>query len=317
MTEQSKSQVMVWQGARGEEVKLSIESVRTLFNVPLATDHEIFFFLRFCVGQRLNPFLREVHLIKFDAKKAAAIVVGKDTFTQRAESHPDFDGFQAGVIVRRGDTIFQEAGAWTLPGDVLIGGWFEGRRRNHSVSFFHRVTMEEYAKGQSTWKQLPATMIRKVAIVQGLREMFPTIFTGLYDSSEMGVDLEVAEAVASTNEHTVPMGKVEGGETKPVSTIGVPLNGMLFFDSDKYPGNWSAKDSDGIYVKLGNYVKALVGGATGKDEQEINAELKLKYGVTSSKLHPDDAHAYLGGYGLLNIHEEGVPPGGEQDEEAS
>ena len=36
---------------------------------------------------------------------------------------------------------------------------------------------------------MPATMIRKVALVQALREAFPSELSGMYDQSEMGVDV--------------------------------------------------------------------------------------------------------------------------------
>ena len=38
------------------------------------------------------------------------------------------------------------------------------------------------------WAKMPATMIRKVAIVSALREAFPDKFQGMYDQSEMGQD---------------------------------------------------------------------------------------------------------------------------------
>lgn len=57
--------------------------------------------------------------------------------------------------------------------------------------FYHTVAFDEYNTGKSTWASKPATMIRKVALVQALREYFPEDYQGLYDSSEMGVNEEV------------------------------------------------------------------------------------------------------------------------------
>jgi hypothetical protein len=48
--------------------------------------------------------------------------------------------------------------------------------------------MGEFDKKQSSWKTMPATMIRKVAIVSALRDAFPEDFQGMYDSAEMKVD---------------------------------------------------------------------------------------------------------------------------------
>jgi hypothetical protein len=45
--------------------------------------------------------------------------------------------------------------------------------------------MTEYNTGKSSWAKIPATMIRKVALVQALREAFPSDLGGCYDSAEM------------------------------------------------------------------------------------------------------------------------------------
>ena len=48
----------------------------------------------------------------------------------------------------------------------------------------------------SQWKSKPATMIRKVAVVQALREAFPEDFGGLYSEEE----LSQAESVSIQQE---------------------------------------------------------------------------------------------------------------------
>ena len=45
--------------------------------------------------------------------------------------------------------------------------------------------MAEYGKNQSTWKSIPCTMIRKVALVHALREAFPNDLGSLYIEDEM------------------------------------------------------------------------------------------------------------------------------------
>ena len=44
---------------------------------------------------------------------------------------------------------------------------------------------------------MPATMIRKVALVQVLREAFPGTFGGLYDRSEMDQAMDVEYEVGA------------------------------------------------------------------------------------------------------------------------
>jgi hypothetical protein len=47
--------------------------------------------------------------------------------------------------------------------------------------------LEEYDKKQSTWNEKKGTMVRKVAIVQALREAFPAQLGAMYTAEEQGV----------------------------------------------------------------------------------------------------------------------------------
>lgn len=156
-----------------------------------ATQQEIMMFLSLCKFQKLNPFLNEAYFVKF-GNSPAQIIVGKETFTKRAFNHPKFRGMTAGIIVQRGDEIMELEGSFKAPKDVLLGGWamvhVEGR-----VPFKNTVSMQEYDKNQSSWKQMPCTMIRKVALVQALREAFPELFQAMYSPEEMPVDNEMLD----------------------------------------------------------------------------------------------------------------------------
>ena len=59
---------------------------------------------------------------------------------------------------------------------------YDKRRRVPSRA---EVSLDEYDQHRSLWKTKPATMIRKVALVQALREAYPGAYGGIYDSSEM------------------------------------------------------------------------------------------------------------------------------------
>ena len=175
--------VVKYDTPRGE-VALSGRAVRAL--CPNATPEEVALFVKVCLYHRLNPFLREVYLIKYDRASPASIVVGKDTFTQRAEADPQFDGFTAGVLVTRDSKLLPYEGAYVEEGDTLVGAWASVYRKDRTHPFTTRVSMKEYNRNQSSWRSMPATMIRKVALVQALREAFPRLFVGLYDSAETG-----------------------------------------------------------------------------------------------------------------------------------
>lgn len=177
------------------EQELTVETIKKYIN-PGVTDQEAYIFLQICRARRLNPFTGEVYLIKYKEGEPASIVVGKDAFTKRAEEHPAFDGFEAGIIVRHRDGKIEHRQGAVLYSDEeeLIGGWARVYRKDRSISFYNEVTLSEYTQYkkngeiQRFWREKPATMIRKVALVQSLREAFPSDLGGLYDQSEMGVE---------------------------------------------------------------------------------------------------------------------------------
>ena len=59
------------------------------------------------------------------------------------------------------------------------------------------------------WTKRPATMIRKVALMQALREAFPDDLAGMYDSSEMGVDINEIAMAPVDMDNLPPAGQAE------------------------------------------------------------------------------------------------------------
>ena len=158
------------------------------------TDQEVMMFIQMCKYQNLNPFLREAYLIKF-GNSPATMVTGKDTFVKRAAKSKLCTGYEAGVIVQKEDgTVEYRKGALVLPNEILVGGWAKVYRKDWQVPLENTVSLEEYqrynSKGElmSNWSKMPATMIRKVALVQALREAIPEEFGGLYSPEEMPID---------------------------------------------------------------------------------------------------------------------------------
>lgn len=184
----------------GEEtVKLSPTIIRNYLvngngNV---TDQEVVMFLNLCRFQHLNPFLREAYLIKF-GNKPATIVTGKDAITKRAMRNPKFSGQQAGVVIYHPESgeLEYRNGSLLLPNEQLAGGWAKVYVKGYEVPIEAAVSYQEYVGltndgvVNSQWSKKPATMIRKVALVQALREAFPEDLGGLYASEEMNIDLD-------------------------------------------------------------------------------------------------------------------------------
>lgn len=178
----------------GQCMTVTFDDVRN-FICKEATIAECRIFLETCKQYHLNPFTKEAYLIHYDNKNgdtASTIVLGKTCYMKMAEAHPQYDGFEAGVIVMdeaAGELIHRE-GSIVYQGETLVGGWAKTYRKDRSRPFYEEVNFSEYDTKKSLWVTKPATMIRKVALVHTLREAFPATFGGLIDESEVPVDAE-------------------------------------------------------------------------------------------------------------------------------
>jgi phage recombination protein Bet len=186
--------------ANNEKVRLSASMVRKYLvsgDASSVTDQEVMMFMTLCKYQHLNPFLREAYLVKYGSQPAT-IVTGKDTFTKRAERNAKYKGKAAGIIIQTKDgKIEYRDGTLHLKDETIVGGWakifIDGREPEMTtVSFDEYVGKKKDGTVNSQWASKPATMIRKVAVVQALREAFPEDFGGLYSPEEMG---EAGEAI--------------------------------------------------------------------------------------------------------------------------
>lgn len=178
----------------GQEVLLTPEAVARYVVAPntRVTEQEMARFLGICKARGLNPFAGDCHLVKY-GDGPASVIVGKDFYVRTACEQPAFDGFDAGVVVMGADgRVVHRDGAMVAPGEQLLGGWATvyDKARGHPVKAV--VSLAEYSTGRSMWRSKPATMVRKVALVQALRESYPERFQGTYDADEMG---EQGEAV--------------------------------------------------------------------------------------------------------------------------
>src|SRR3990167_5890547 len=136
---------------------------------PNATEAEVYMFLKLCHSQGLNPFLRETYLIKYGEEKASIVLDNNKVVTYRN-------------------------GALIIEGEVLLGGWANVYRKSRSHPYHIEVSLKEYQrynkKGELTkaWREMGATMIRKVPLVQALREAYPQVFANMLSPEEMPVD---------------------------------------------------------------------------------------------------------------------------------
>ena len=103
------------------------------------------------------------------------------------------------AVVSAEGKLEYRSGALVLPGEELVGGWAEVYVEGFDRPVKAAVSLEEYigrkkdGSVNAQWSTKPATMIRKVAKMQALREAFPEDFQGMYSAEEMNVSEEMPE----------------------------------------------------------------------------------------------------------------------------
>lgn len=205
--------------ANGEEVKLSLSTVRNYLvsGDGKVTDQEVVMFINLCRYQHLNPFLNEAYIVKF-GDRPAQLITSKEAFMKRAEANPHFKGSKAGVIVVRDNQVIYSQGAFALPTDQIVGGWAEVKRDDREEPIHVEISFKEFSKGQATWKDMPANMIRKTALVNALREAFPDTLGSLYtedDKSEtntVNASQEPKKVTAKQNGASALINRVVGNK---------------------------------------------------------------------------------------------------------
>lgn len=179
--------IVKYKASDGAEVTLS-PSVVAKYIVTggqQAPEREVMSFMAKCKARRLNPFAGDAYMTCFNGK--ASVVVSKDYFVRTATQQPTFDGFKAGVVIvnAQGQMIYREGSIVGATTERLVGGWAEVYDKARKQPSRAEVSLSEYDQQRALWKSKPATMIRKVALVQALREAYPGAYGGIYDTDEM------------------------------------------------------------------------------------------------------------------------------------
>lgn len=202
------TEIVKFESATGIPVQFTAEEVKRQL-CPNISDQELAYVMGLCQAQKLNPFVKDVYIVKYDAKSPASIITSKDVFFKRANANPKYEGFEAGVTVlnKKGEIVQRQGEAvYKAAGETLIGGWcrvyVKGRK-----PVYAEVSLDEYSTGKSSWNKMPGTMICKVAKVHAMREAFPDDFQGLYIAEEMG---DSGERVIAVDEVPNTDGEIVG-----------------------------------------------------------------------------------------------------------
>lgn len=199
----AQSTAITFTDDHGDAITITSEDVR-MHICPQADAKEVAYFMELCRAQRLNPFLNEAYLVKFQGRPAQIMVAHK-ALVKRAEAHPQYDGMEHGVVVMRDGEIHHEQRGACYPeaGEKLIGGWARVYRKDRRMPVYAERSFQSMNKGQANWKSMPDLMIDKCAQAAALREAFPDELRGMYVTEEMGQevpaeDVSVAPAQAPT-----------------------------------------------------------------------------------------------------------------------
>lgn len=188
-------QIVKYVANDGVEVRLTPQTVAAYVATgnAQADPADVVRFMATCRARGLNPLAGDCYMTVYQGAsgKSVSTVVSKDYFVRTATQDPSFDGMRAGIVVmgKDGQLSYREGCICGRQTERLVGGWAEVLVRGRSVPSRAEVSLEEYDQHRSLWKTKPATMIRKVALVQALREAFPAKFGGVYDRDEMPADL--------------------------------------------------------------------------------------------------------------------------------
>lgn len=290
------------------EVQLSADIIKR-YLVPANTnvsDQEVQLFLKLCEYQKLNPFLREVYLVKYGSYPAS-MVTGKEVFTKRASKDPNFNGMEAGITIRdETGQIVRRDGSMLLATEQIIGGWCRVYLKDTVVPFFEEVSFAEYlgkkADGTPTgmWATKPATMIRKVAIVHTLREAFPESFEGLYSQEEVNtidsstlptapvtVCEPVAPVVVSTPVQQPTASVASPVQPKPAPTVARPASGSVDYGS--MPLNFGSKHKGKTIREVAQDEASYLDWVVDKSNASDITKNNIKAYIASMKLAPKPA----------------------------
>src|ERR1700689_4280790 len=154
------------------------------------TDSELKIFYLNCKSSGLNPFMKEILLIK--SNSGSTTVTTRDGYLKIANSNPHFDGlegdciYEGDILARRSDGsihITYGENHFKFDRNKLIGAFANVYRKDRSKASSVFVNMKDYNKSTKVWEQYPNSMILKVAEAMALKRAFA--ISGLVTQEEV------------------------------------------------------------------------------------------------------------------------------------
>jgi phage recombination protein Bet len=177
-----------------EPIHLTPRMVRDMICVPakngeLCGLRDAMKFMMLAKARGLNPWEGDCFLIGYVVEGVAqfSLITAHQGFLKRAETHPEYDGMESGVIVQQksDSAIVDRVGDFRFDDDVLLGAWATVYFKNRSHPMQKRLRLATYTTGRSRWGKDPEGMIVKCVEADSLRSSFPTLLGGMYLEDEL------------------------------------------------------------------------------------------------------------------------------------
>ena len=180
-----KELAVAYSDEKGQEIKLTTSDViKYISTDESVSEKEVFTFLNMCKYLKLNPFLKEIYLIKYK-DSPATFVISYQTLLKRAQENKNFDGYETEV---KGE----------IPNMIATATVYRKDRSypvKITVNYSEAVkTMMDRQTGElrptTMWKNMPEWMLRKVALARALKEAFPSAVGNAQVSESDVVDID-------------------------------------------------------------------------------------------------------------------------------
>ena len=185
-----------------------------------ATDQELQLFLHVCAKTGLDPFMRQIHLIKrWDStlqREVATIQTGIDGYRVVAE--------RSGTYAGQDEPSFKMKEGSSIPEAVTVTVYriIKNQRVGFAATAFYDEYVQTKKDGEPTrfWRKMPRGQLAKCAEALALRKAFPNDLSGIYTHEEM-------EQASNDNLLPEPTENIKTTENKGSSEIPNPTKKML------------------------------------------------------------------------------------------
>ena len=180
-----KELAVAYSDEKGQEIKLTASDIVEYISTDSSvTEKEVFTFLNMCKYLKLNPFLKEIYLIKYK-DSPATFVISYQTLLKRAEENKNFDGYETEV---KGEIPNMIATATVYRKDRSYPVKITVNYSEAVKTVLDRQTKE--LRPTNMWKSMPEWMLRKVALARALKEAFPSAIGNAQVSVSEIVDID-------------------------------------------------------------------------------------------------------------------------------